>query len=1321
MAITQKQLEISNKSYTNKDFESIYTELLEYAEKISNRFSPTSSNESDPFIILLKLMAFVADKVNYNVDKNILERFLLSCTQESSMRDITEMLGYNMHYYRASKTQVIFKYAFPDDVQDDERFNIKIPQFSTVATDDNSCQYITLADTEINKTTGISTVVDVMQGKLQTLTVLGNSSIQLENLTDNRLYFPELYVAENGVFISNSNSYSFSNDWLSSNNLNDEVYGSYRYKFGFDSRKNLPYIEFPEWIADIIGDGLLVKYLVTDGVRGNVAAKALTLLTRISSDDNIDDSNIIVVNSLAATSGKDPETLDESYNGFKKIIGTFDTLVTCRDYANKIFNLLDNYGDPYVSNVQVGDRRNDINASCDVITYTENGVQINPDPIESDGNPLMNPYDISIYPLKPITNLSYLAYNNDNGYNSSFDNLSSADLDNNIKSNQELEACKTLCHTYRDLEDSDIFQIRDYNILKAVVNTTYKVNVLEQQDILININNALIDKYNPRNLSFGVDIIFDELLSTIENADARIKSVSLQEPDHDIKIILADNTELPLFYTPVISEPTDWNNSYTSYYQEQNNRIVPIPKQTSVPSFDSNNTYAAQSYGTMTSTTIPSSEFKFIVAKNVLSGKVSLFEYDEDFNYAYNYSEVNKNDKKIKLVNTECNLPTLSSVAGEANYTLLNNENIQFLAPNLKVKQQYPYGINYYLQLNDVNVNSIPKNTEYCLKSGEILCFTWRNTNDDVMVVVYNEGSIIRPNMSFRTTASRLTQNETPTFTVDSEGDYGDLYPQFNGKRFFTLDTNDQVDYCEFNTDILSSATKCYWTTNKSNNALKWVYHDGGSGSESYYYYVLEQGEYFFYSDIYMTELFAFGSGSTLICTNPDIYYNCTSDKIWENETLLDVEKITRDGLSALSDSFILINFNSESTPKSTLELIENQIITLTAKDSIILKHQDSSDADANTLIIPNNSFENSSIIDQDIRYKLSGDDTEYKIPNRSTLESRNQWKCRSLLDIDVSPENGQKLVGEQKMEFTPGIYTYDTDKKKYVWEADSDELDIINLTSGDSFKFDISMQVNGGENVDLEFLNIETLEKDCPKFLQYREDSDVVIRTYGNGIYGINFESSIVQSIKKIYTYPMLSLDRYFMLYVPSLDNLKSFAITAQTSNNDAVASLKIENSSSNTFVDTLVFKGSQNPDDDYGSGMFIIHVKDVNALIKCEKIILTAEVDNVDDIPNLKKFNIYLGDLKYVKGINLALFGDGYEDLSNFISYLKTNFADQFTKFFMTTNLDTSKQIELNKDSKIYSPQAFYDSNNISNKWVIPKIKFEDNDIMISKNSKK
>ena len=104
--ITENELNISNKSYINKDFPVIYTELLEIAKKLSSSYNPETSNETDPFIVLLKLLAFIGDKLNYNADSKILEAFMPSATQETSMRNLCEMVGYDMKYYIAPETEI---------------------------------------------------------------------------------------------------------------------------------------------------------------------------------------------------------------------------------------------------------------------------------------------------------------------------------------------------------------------------------------------------------------------------------------------------------------------------------------------------------------------------------------------------------------------------------------------------------------------------------------------------------------------------------------------------------------------------------------------------------------------------------------------------------------------------------------------------------------------------------------------------------------------------------------------------------------------------------------------------------------------------------------------------------------------------------------------------------------------------------------------------------------------------------------------------------------------------------------------------------------
>ena len=109
--ITENEMQISNMSYTEKDFASIYPALLDLTKKLTNKWDPSISNESDPGNVLLKLLAAIGDKNSYNIDKNVLECFMPTATQETSMRMLTEAVGYNMRYYQSAMTDISFKYT----------------------------------------------------------------------------------------------------------------------------------------------------------------------------------------------------------------------------------------------------------------------------------------------------------------------------------------------------------------------------------------------------------------------------------------------------------------------------------------------------------------------------------------------------------------------------------------------------------------------------------------------------------------------------------------------------------------------------------------------------------------------------------------------------------------------------------------------------------------------------------------------------------------------------------------------------------------------------------------------------------------------------------------------------------------------------------------------------------------------------------------------------------------------------------------------------------------------------------------------------------
>jgi hypothetical protein len=101
--LTNNEITTLNLSPTKKDFVQIWNELLEVAGKLSERWDPTSTNESDPGIVILKALTGIADKLNYNIDKNILEAFMPTAAQEDSMRKLCDMLGYNVKYYRSKQ------------------------------------------------------------------------------------------------------------------------------------------------------------------------------------------------------------------------------------------------------------------------------------------------------------------------------------------------------------------------------------------------------------------------------------------------------------------------------------------------------------------------------------------------------------------------------------------------------------------------------------------------------------------------------------------------------------------------------------------------------------------------------------------------------------------------------------------------------------------------------------------------------------------------------------------------------------------------------------------------------------------------------------------------------------------------------------------------------------------------------------------------------------------------------------------------------------------------------------------------------------------
>ncbi len=536
----------SNISYTNKDFQSIYNELLELIPKLTNKWDPSLSNESDPLVVLLKLNALLADKNNYNIDKNILELFPVSVTQRGNAQKIYESLGYSMAWYRSAITEVAFRWV--GTTSNDITEAIKI--FDMVTDASGEVVYTLIPEDgreniSIDKSGAQDTKVLAMEGTCNDYTLNGSDIITLDNLdADLRLYFTDSRIAENGIFIANAPSDTTSAnwkenltwlDWVAVDNLEATDLGQKVYKFGVLPNSNTCYIQFPQDIANLIGQGLVIKYLISSGSAGTIKAKTLdSLFSDVTeTSDNtqvVINDNIRLWNPSDSTAGQDPESLDDAYRNYKKLVTTFNTLVTCKDYESAIYRLTDDNDLPIVSNVIVSDRSNDyIKGTTLVKASSPSG---NYDYVYQEN---LQPFDIKFYVLKPANTINTAAQ-----YNDSFN--TDATIVKEVEDTLDISDYKSVQHNIQTPNQNPFIYKAKYTI-KCKLTTYNKVSQNQAKSICSDVELALYRKYNARNIDFGETISYDDIIDTIKSANKAIKDVILNDIDYNVVSMNSDNVE----------------------------------------------------------------------------------------------------------------------------------------------------------------------------------------------------------------------------------------------------------------------------------------------------------------------------------------------------------------------------------------------------------------------------------------------------------------------------------------------------------------------------------------------------------------------------------------------------------------------------------------------------------------------------------------------------------------------------------------------------------------------------------------------------------
>lgn len=1247
---------ISGSSYVNKDFNSIYGELLDLVKVLTNKWDPSVSNESDPGVVLIKLGALLADKDNYNADKNVLELFPQSVSQYGNARKIYDIAGYSMQWYMSAITTLNFNYTGNDITRPDA---IRLNALTTMVSDDSGETVYTLIEDVVLNTNSRTASAQCIQGVIQDYEVNGVTNVTLENIDEyNRIYFTENMIAENGIFIANNSSdnqnLNFIGDWERVDNLESRPLSSKVYKFGVLPDSDTCYIEFPQDIANLIEGGLRIKYIVTGGSNGNISANTLTTFyssditaEKTAQDGSTEEINvtdqITITNPYAAVDGKDYEDLESAYNNYKDTVGTFNTLVTCKDYETAVNDVMDgrNYA---ASNCVVSDRTNDI-VDSSVVTYLTSGGTS-----EVLVNNQMDAFKIGMYALYPMSSIVNAYY-----YNKSFSVNTNMEY---IKNNPEfgISSYKSIQHDYLDTTPTTA---RDYIYkncykLTGTVATYYKVSSTDATEIENNIRTALYSRFNARNIDFGTEIEYDDLIDTIQNADSRIKYVMLNQPEYVVKLMLSNDT------VGAVSTADELTNE-----QKIN-----------------------------------------LLARMITAGNIQLYNFNHDFDYDFGRSDVEIypgakiGSEGITSITTTSNVAVKDVTSKDAEgklpvgYTVRENENIILYTASLIADTSYTAYVNIRFQVAEGSSDVVIKADNYhVLQSGETLYVNYVDTNNVTQNVRYSAGAIIRPNFDLSSAEGEYSIEKTIPY-------------EENPVDFRMITADEQIDIMKENATYFDTGLSCLWFTNDSrttsteNSSVQQITYklfpayDNSQSDTSYTQSrLLQNNEYFLYTNADRNELVLLTSGTKI----QRILEAGTNYNAVECTNLLNVGDITSNGQSAVGENewYTWLSSNGD------LSVHEQMIVTL-GEGAVVYGDKVNNESESGMI-------GNDPLVIDNPQYKETASSTSSftKLPvvtGGSIDGIDTNWYIMSRLNISASGTTPQSLEENQSITIT------------YKGQ-DGEETTNINGGTGCNILTNVPITLSGGTDVDVTATASDGTTSAVMKIYKYTQASNTmpdgtVVARNADGYIRFDAPSSSSTALNLTYEF----IDEYSYYLIPLIKTLGTNTLTvtsnqsgiqlftgtvegwaASVSFNAAGAHYLLVQGKSDTIVDSLKFTFSND-----SSGI------DTTDSLLIGKIYRFSSTNPYSDVVDTTLSS--MGDNLQTNLINAI----GTLQSASGVTFDYTHEVDSMDSLDFTVVQGTSYE------NNAFAPKMLWDINHICNKFTIAQMDTTNSSITVASTSR-
>lgn len=359
-------------SYTSRDYDSIMNEFWALVPKLTDLWKPEA--DADPGVVLGKFLASAADMLSVNVDYLASEIFAPSVVQRKDAEKIFGLIGYDLGFYTAARTEVTFTNNTSDSMTIDFGFNGS--NFSTLtASKDitNNARVITynilpmtsgygdttsrsrrsvisdlvdvFADTDIvTLDSGASCTRVAIEGDLRSYTV-AVKDVKKNNYI---ITLPSQHVDTTAIWVKGKTSLAATSfdktQWIQVSNVAEFDTPEPRFAVTYDNYSNaqITISNYLNKLDNYDGYYLTVFWVDCSGVIGCVGADVLSDPIFAKSGNPDFQSGTLLVSNLSNTvelphtytvTGKSPETAKEAYHNSRNYINTWNSLVTLPDYT----------------------------------------------------------------------------------------------------------------------------------------------------------------------------------------------------------------------------------------------------------------------------------------------------------------------------------------------------------------------------------------------------------------------------------------------------------------------------------------------------------------------------------------------------------------------------------------------------------------------------------------------------------------------------------------------------------------------------------------------------------------------------------------------------------------------------------------------------------------------------------------------------------------------------------------------------------------------------------------------------------------------------